>query len=136
MDVNQLVGFALGLLAVTSLLLVAAFWFVVPQVSHTLRAYEKLADTLDTELKPTLVEVHEVLQGVNQLRQLTVQRVSEVGQTVTEVSHRVEGMAGSAAQVAGSAQKQSSVFSAGILAGLRSYLTGHKGAEPGEGQEG
>jgi len=126
MDANQLIGFALGLMAITALLLVGAAWFVVPQISHTLRAYEKLADTLDAELKPTLVEVHEVLQGVNQLRQLTTQRVTEVGQKVTEVGHQVEVVAGSMGQAAGSAQKQSSVLGAGLWAGVKHYLSGEK----------
>ena len=115
-DLNSLVAFAFILLAITSILMVAAIYTLVPQVSRTLIAYEKLADTVQVELRPTLAELKEVMAGVNQLRSVTTQRV-------TDVSHQVETVAGSFEQVASKAKKRTSVWGTGLLAGLKAYLT-------------
>lgn len=128
-QLDQIVAISLALLAIMAVFVCGAAMNIVPQIVRTLMSYEKLADTLETELKPTLVEVKEVLQGVNQLRQITSQRVTEVGQKVTEVSHRVEDAAGSMGHAADSAKKQSTVWSTGLLAGIKSYLAGQTGQD-------
>lgn len=115
--VNAFISVALMLLAVTTLLLVSSAIPLFSQASRTLIAFEKLADTLQNESRPTLSEFREVLSGLNQLKSATAERVTEVG-------HRVEDVAGSVGQVAGSAKKHSSVWGAGLLAGVRAYLSG------------
>ena len=50
--VGALVFLALGVTA-----LLATTWTLIPQINKTLGAYEKLADTLEAELGPTLKEV-------------------------------------------------------------------------------
>lgn len=87
------------------------------QANRTLTAYERLADTLDREVVPTVVEVREVMDGIKRLPNATAQRL-------TEVSHQVETVAGSMGVAADKAKKHSSVFGAGLFAGLRAYLSG------------
>lgn len=88
------------------------------QANRTLTAYERLADTLDREVVPTVMEVREVMDGIKRLPNATAQRL-------TEVSHQVESVADSVGVAAVSAKKHSSVFGAGLFAGLRAYLSGH-----------
>ncbi len=88
------------------------------QANRTLTAYERLADTLDREVVPTVVEVREVMDGIKRLPNVA-------GARLTEVSHQVENVAGSVGVAAGQAKKQSSVFGAGLFAGLKAYLSGH-----------
>ena len=114
--VNAFITMALMLLAVASLMLVAAAFPMMNQASRTLIAFEKLADTVQGETKPTLAELREVISGLNQLKSVTAERV-------TEVSHRVEDVAGTVGNVAGKAKKSSAVWGAGFVAGIRAYLT-------------
>lgn len=117
---NALVCIALGFLAVTALMLLGSAIPLFMQASRTLHAYENLADTLQNELKPTLGEVRTMLEGVNELRSLTAERVSEV-------SHKVEDVAGTMGIAAGEAKKKSSVWGAGLLAGVKAYLDANHG---------
>jgi uncharacterized protein YoxC len=121
-QVNVLISVSLMLLAVTALLLIGSAIPLLSQASRTLVAYEKLAETLETELSPTLTEVKTMLEGVNQIRQVTTDRV-------TQVSHQVTDVAGSVGTVADKAKKQSSAWGAGLLAGVRAYLEAGK-SEP------
>jgi uncharacterized protein YoxC len=114
---NVLVAVSLMFLAVTLSLLVGFAAPLFIQAGRTLNAYEKLADTLETEVKPTLIEVRHVVDGLNDLRSLTSARV-------TAVSHRVEDVAGTVSTVAGEAKKHSNVWGTGLLAGVRAYLNG------------
>ena len=114
--VNAFITMALMLLAVASLMLVAAAFPMMNQASRTLIAFEKLADTVQGETKPTLTELREVISGLNQLKSVTAERV-------TEVSHRVEDVAGTVGNVAGKAKMSSAVWGAGFIAGIRAYLT-------------
>ncbi|HEY9678072.1 MAG TPA: hypothetical protein V6C76_08675 [Drouetiella sp.] len=90
---------------------------LIPQVTRTLSAYEKLAVTLEEELGPTLQEVQKVVVGVGELKQIA-------GQTMGNVSHKVEDVSGTLTKVAGSATKQSSVWAHGFFAGFKTYLEG------------
>jgi hypothetical protein len=110
--VGALVFLALGVTA-----LLATTWTLIPQINKTLGAYEKLADTLEAELGPTLKEVQKVVVSVGELKQIA-------GQRVQDVSTRVEDVTGNLTKVATSAKKESSVYGAGLWAGLRSYLEG------------
>ncbi len=115
-DWSLLVPAALMILAVSVVLLVCSALPLFFQASRTLLAYENLARTLETELTPTLIEIKDVMAGDNQIRSSTAQRVSEV-------SHQVEGVAGS---VADEAKKHSQVWGTGLIAGLKAYLTKEK----------
>ena len=121
--VNVLIAVSIMLLAVTGLLLIASAIPLLGQASRTLIAYEKLAETLETELSPTLTEVKTMLEGVNQIRQVTTERV-------TAVSHQVGGVAGSVGTVADKAKKQSSAWGAGLWAGVKAYLDSTKADSP------
>ena len=125
--VNSFVIMALMLLGVASILLVSSAVPLMGQANRTLIAFEKLADTLQNETTPTLRELNEVLSGVNKLRTATTERISEA-------SHKVEDVTGSVNKVATQAKQQSSVFGAGILAGVRAYLTGQEGGDPASRQ--
>ena len=83
----------------------------------TLGAIEKLADTLQQEVGPTAVQLRDVMDGINQIKGVTTQRI-------TAVTHKVETAADSVANVVDSTKKQSSVWSAGLFAGFREYLYG------------
>jgi uncharacterized protein YoxC len=115
--INAFIAVALILLAVSTFLLVSSAMPLMHQANRTAIAFEKLADTLQAETKPTLQELRDVISGVNQLRSVTAERVTEVG-------HRVEDVAGTVGQVAGSAKKHTAVWGAGLLAGVRAYLAG------------
>lgn len=112
------VAVSVGVLAFIGSLLVFCVWQVCAQASRTFVAYERLADTLDREVVPTVMEVREVMDGIKRLPNATAQRL-------TEVSHQVESVAGSVGVAADKAKRNSSVFGAGIFAGLRAYLSGH-----------
>jgi hypothetical protein len=103
------------LLTVTMLLLVASALPLMNQAGRTLSAYEKLAGTLDTELKPTLTELKEVMDGVNDLRLQTAKRVNEVG----------SGVVGTIETVKHGAKAGSSVWTAGLMAGVKAYFAGN-----------
>ena len=113
--INTAVVVALMLLAVSLTLLATMSAGVFFQLGRTLASVERLTDTTRDELGPTLKDVREVLEGVNQIRSITAARVNEVG-------HKVEDVAGSLTNVASSATKQSSVWGAGLIAGVRAYL--------------
>ena len=123
--VNVMVAVALMLLTVTALLLIAFLLPLLLQAGRTLIAYEKLADTLQNEVPPTLSEFRHVAERVNQLGSVTTQRV-------TEVSHKVEEVSGSLGQAAGQARRQSRVWGTGLLAGIKAYLGGkdHNASDP------
>ncbi len=132
---NLLNAIAVGSLAFFALclaLLLAVAFPLMAQITRTLNAYENLAQTLDSELGPTLQEVQKVVTGVGELKQIAQQRVVQVGT-------KVEDVAGSLTKAAGSAQKHSSVMGAGIWAGLRAYLEGkserNEKREHGKGEE-
>lgn len=113
--INAFVAVSLIILTLSLLLMVSAAIPLISQASRTLFAYERLADTVETEIKPTLLEVKEAVEGFNQFRSLTAKRVNEVG-------HTVEDVAGSVGHAAKDVTKSSSVFGAGLIAGIKHYL--------------
>lgn len=113
-------GMVVGALAFLALALAGLLWVLmtlVPQVNRTLIAYERLADTLESELGPTLKEVQKVVVGVGELKSITAQRV-------TEVSTKVEDVTGTITKAADQAKRNSSIWGAGFLAATKAYLEG------------
>lgn len=110
--VGALVFFALALCG-----LLAAASTLLPQINRTLNAYEKLADTLDSELGPTLQEVQKVVVSVGGLKEVATKRTAEV-------TAKVEDVTGSLNKAATTAKAQSSVVGAGLWAGVKAYLEG------------
>jgi uncharacterized protein YoxC len=102
-------------MSVSMLLLVGALTGVLWKGRDTLGAVERLCHTLDQEVGPTAVQLREVMESVNQLKGVTTQRI-------TAVSHKVEDVAGSVGTAVDKAQKQSTVFGHGFLAGVRAYF--------------
>lgn len=117
--INFAVAAALIFLAVSLTLLVTSVMPLLKQGQDTLASIRRLSDTIDKEIPPTLTELRGVMDGVNQIRALTAQRVQEVGTKAEEV-------AGSVTTIVGSAKKESAVATHGLMAGLKSYFFGHK----------
>lgn len=117
--VSVLISVSLILLTLTALILVGSAIPLMNQASRTLIAYEQLATSVQSEVKPTLKEFKEVVDGFNEIRSLTARSVTEVG-------HKVEDVADTVGLVAGTASKHSSVLGTGILAGIRAYLSHSK----------
>lgn|GEM_PF-479008 len=111
------VAVSVGVLAFIGLMLFFCISQLQVQAIRTMSAYERLADTLDREVVPTVMEVREVMDGIKRLPNATAERL-------TEVSHQVESVADSVGVAAGQAKKHSSVFGAGLFAGLKAYLSG------------
>jgi len=114
--INVLVSVALVLLTVAALLFISSVLPLIAQAHRTFMAYEKLADTLDAEVPATLHEFRNLADRVNQLGSATTKSVSEVG-------HKVEEVSGSIGQAAVAAKQQSSVWGAGLLAGIKAYIS-------------
>lgn len=121
MDSTHTLDFlVIGSLTLLSLALVGlafAAGQLVPQMARTLTAYEKLANTLEAELAPTIREVNKLAGGVVKLQ-------SSAQHTVAEVGTKVEDVTGNITKVADQAKKESSVLGHGIFAGIRAYLAG------------
>jgi len=117
-NLNILVIVTLVLLAVSLLLLVGAIWTLVPQANRTLYAVEKLVNTVETELEPTLSEAHRLVGGVMKLQDLAQQSVSGV-------STKVEDVTGNISKVAEVAKKNTTIWKAGLAAGIKAYLEGN-----------
>lgn len=115
--VNVAVVGALIFLAVSLTLLVASIMPLLRQSEATLSSLQRLSDTLDKEVPPTLSELRGVMDGVNQIRSLTAQRVSDVGS-------KAEELTGNVTTLVGTAKKETTVASVGLLAGLKAYFSG------------
>ena len=116
-NLSVLVIVMLGLLAVSFLLLVGAAWTLIPQALRTMFAIEKLADTVHTELQPTMSEAHRLIGGVMKWQDLAQQSVSGV-------STKVEDVTGNISRVAVIAKKNTTIWKAGLTAGIKAYLEG------------
>lgn len=123
--VNVAVVAALIFLAVSLTLLVSSIMPLLRQGEATLSSLRRLSDTLDREVPPTLAELRGVMDGVNQMKSITMQRVQDVGTKAEELSGNVTTMVGSA-------KKETAVAGAGILAGLKAYLFPHNNHEHAE----
>lgn len=115
--VDILVSFSLVILTISLLLFVSSVFPMLMQAARTLLAYEKLANTLDTEVPATLHEFKQLAESVNALRRDTTQKVTDVG-------HKVEEVSGSIGLAAEEAKRKSSVWGTALLAGVKSYLSG------------
>jgi uncharacterized protein YoxC len=114
-NINNIVVFTLLLLTLSLAILVGAAVTLIPQVSRTLGAFERLMTTLDTELEPTLVEANKLFGGI-----LKIQDMAQTG--VAGVQTKVEDVTGNITKAAGDAQKHSWVLGAGLTAAVRAYL--------------
>ncbi len=123
--VNVAVVVALLFLAVSLTLLVTAVMPLLRQGQATLASFNRLSDTLDKEVTPTLEELRSVMSGVNQIKALTAQRVHDVGTKAEELTGNVNTMVGSA-------KKETSVAGAGLLAGIKAYFFEHDKNKSGE----
>ncbi len=116
-NLNVLVVISLLCLSMALLILLGIALSIVPQANRTLGAFERLADTVSTELQPTLSEASKLLGGVLKLQDMAQSSVSNV-------SDRVEGVTENFSKVAYGANKGSKIVGAGVLAGLKAYLSG------------
>jgi len=114
-SINVIVVFTLLLLASSLTLLVGAVMTLVPQANRTLGAFERLASTVEAELEPTLAEANKLIGSV-----LKLQNIAQ--NSVAGVQTKVEDVTGSIGRVADGAKKQTSVWGAGLAAGITAYL--------------
>lgn len=110
------IAISMMFMALSTTLLVCALLGVLWKGRDTLGAIERLCHTVDQEVGPTAVQLREVMDSVNQLKGVTTQRI-------TAVSHKVEEVTGTVGTAVDSAQKQTSVFGTGLLAGLHAYFS-------------
>ncbi len=103
-SLNILVAVALIFLAVSLMLISLPLMSMVKQSERTLSALERLLGTVDKELGPTLKQVDTLLGSIG-----------DVGSKVGDVK-------GGITKAADEAKKNSSVFGAGFMAGIRAYL--------------
>lgn len=126
MDQTQLVNaaliIALMLLAVSALLMVASMMPLISQSVRTLNAVEDLAETVNREVPPTLVEVREVMNGLDQIR-------SSAAKNITQVSTKIEDVSDTVNTVVHSVEKQSSVLGAGLFAGVQAFFNGDQNSQ-------
>lgn len=112
---DTVIAGSMAFMAMSTTLLVAALLGVIWKGRDTLGAIERLVTTVDQEVKPTAVQLREVMESVNQLKGVTTQRI-------TAVSHKVEEAAGSVGTTIDKAQRQTTVLGHGFLAGVRAYF--------------
>jgi uncharacterized protein YoxC len=114
-NLNLFVVISLLCLSMSVLVLLGIALSLVPQANRTLGAFERLADTVSTELQPTLSEASKLLGGVLKLQDIAQNSVSNV-------TGKVEDVTGNLSRAAEGAKKGSSIVGAGLLAGIKTYL--------------
>jgi uncharacterized protein YoxC len=114
-NLNMLVVLSLLCLSMALLVLLGVALSLVPQTNRTLGAFERLANTVSTELQPTLSEASKLLGGVLKLQDIAQSSVSSV-------SDKVEDVTDNLSRAAHGAKKGSSIVGAGLIAGLKAYL--------------
>jgi len=115
-NLNVIVVFSLLCLSIAVLVLLGVALSIVPQANRTLHAFENLANTVSTELEPTLIEASKLLGGVLKLQDLAQNSVSNV-------TDKVEDMTDNLTKAAHGAKKGSEIISAGLFAGIKAYLS-------------
>lgn len=124
-------------LAVLVSLLILAFslavltYRVIPlmqQLQLTMVSIDKLCRTMDSEVKPTMIEMRQVMDGVNQIKSITAQRVQDVSQKAGELTGNVNTLVTSA-------KRESQVAGVGLLAGLKAYLFSNNDGNDGKKTE-
>jgi uncharacterized protein YoxC len=124
-SINVIVVFTLLLLALSLISLAFAAMTIVPQINRTLGAFERLATTVEAELEPTLSEANKLLGGV-----LKLQNIAQ--SSVAGVQTKVEDVTGNLTKVADGAKKHTSVWGAGLAAGITAYLEGKSDSKDNE----
>lgn len=112
---NILVAVSLIFLAVALMAVSLPLMSMVKQSERTLSALERLLGTVDKELGPTLKQVDVLLGTVLELKTTAEKKLGDMGSKVTDVK-------GGFTKAAGDAKKNSSVFGAGLFAGIKAYL--------------
>jgi uncharacterized protein YoxC len=115
--INTAIAVSMGILAICFALLVGQLIGLLAKGRDTLGAVERLADTLQQEVGPTAVQLREVMDGINQIKGVTTQRI-------TAVTHKVETAADSVATAVDQTKKHSSIWGTGLIAGFQEYLYG------------
>jgi len=115
-NLNILVVFSLLCLSIAVLVLLGVALTIVPQWNRMVNAFENLANTVSTELQPTLSEAAKLVGGVLKLQDLAQSSVSGV-------TDKVEDMTDNLTKAAHGAKKGSEIISAGLLAGIKAYLS-------------
>jgi uncharacterized protein YoxC len=114
-NLNIFVIISLLCLSMSLLVLLGVALSLVPQANRTLGAFEKLANTVSTELQPTLSEASKLLGGVLKLQDIAQN-------SVLNVTDKVEDVTDNLSRAAKGAKKRSSIVGAGLLAGIKAYL--------------
>lgn len=121
-SLNILVAVSLIFLAVSLMAVSIPLMSMVKQSERTLSSLDKLLGTVDRELGPTLKQVDTLLSSVVELKSVAQKGITDVGSKVGDVT-------GGITKVADDAKRQTSVFGAGFMAGVRSYLEGRPARE-------
>ena len=114
-SLNILVAVALIFLAVALMAVSLPLMSMVKQSERTLSALERLLGTVDRELGPTLKQVDALLASVLEIKASAEKKFGDMGGKVTDDK-------GSLTKAADDAKKSSSVFGAGLFAGVKAYL--------------
>lgn len=114
-SLDIVVAIALIFLAVSLMAVSLPLMSMVKQSERTLSALERLLGTVDRELGPTLKQVDTLLGTVLELKTSAEKRIGDMG-------NKMGDMTGGLTKATAEAKKQSSVFGAGLFAGVRAYL--------------
>jgi hypothetical protein len=114
-SLDILVAVALIFLAVSLMAVSLPLMSMIKQSERTISALERLLGTVDRELGPTLKQVDTLLGTVLELKTSAEKRIGDMGNKVGDVT-------GGLTKATAEAKKQSSVFGAGLFAGVRAYL--------------
>jgi uncharacterized protein YoxC len=116
-SLNILVAVSLIFLAVALMLVSIPLMSMVKQSERTLSSLDKLLSTVDKELGPTLKQVDTLIGSVVELKSAAQKGITDVGSKVGDVK-------GGLTKAAVDVKRETSVYGAGFMAGIRSYLEG------------
>jgi uncharacterized protein YoxC len=114
-SLNVLVAVALIFLAVALMAVSIPLMSMVKQSERTLSSLDRLLGTVDKELGPTLKQVDTLLGSVVELKNTAQKGITDVGSKVGDVK-------GGLSKAADDVKNHTSVYGAGFMAGIRSYL--------------
>jgi uncharacterized protein YoxC len=114
-SLNVLVAVSLIFLAVALMLVSIPLMAMVKQSERTLSSLDKLLGTVDKELGPTLKQVDTLLGSVLELKTVAQKGINDAGTKVADVK-------GGLSKAADDVKRETSVYGAGLLAGVRAYL--------------
>jgi uncharacterized protein YoxC len=116
-SLNVLVAVSLVFLAVSLMCVSIPLMAMVKQSERTLSSLDKLLSTVDKELGPTLKQVDTLIGSVVELKSAAQKGITDVGSKVGDVK-------GGLTKAADDVKRETSVYGAGFMAGIRSYLEG------------